>query len=147
MGIFIGLGTLGYSLGPIVSAGITQFLGLGKMPFMAIPGIIVAGLMFVFVPKISSITNQKTHYEFITAFKDILSNRRLNILNIIAMLKTLVTTSSAILLPFLWKNTGYEPFNIGAALFGFSFAAGIGSFISRSVEAKVGAKKVLYFSV
>ena len=54
MGIFIGLGTLGYSLGPIVSAGVTQFLGLGKMPFLAIPGIIVAGLMFFFVPKISS---------------------------------------------------------------------------------------------
>ena len=42
---------------------------------------------------------------------------------------------------------GYEPFKIGVALFGFSFAAGIGSFISRSVEARVGAKSVLYFSM
>lgn len=147
MGIFIGLGTLGYSCGPIVSAAVTQFLGLAKMPFLAIPGLLVASLMFLFVPKISHIKALKTHNDFIKAFKDILSNRRLNILNIIAMLKTLVTTSSAILLPFLWKNMGYEPFKIGMALFAFSFAAGIGSFISRTVENKVGSKAVLYFSM
>lgn len=147
MGIFIGLGTLGYSLGPIVSAGVTQFWGLDKMPFLAIPGIIVASLMFLFVPKLSGNQSLKTHHDFLATFKDILSNRRLNILNIIAMLKTLVTTSSAILLPFLWKNMGYEPFKIGIALFAFSFAAGIGSFISRTVENKLGARTVLAFSM
>ena len=147
MGIFIGLGTLGYSLGPIVSAGVTQFWGLDKMPLLAIPGLFVASLMFLFVPKISTIAALKTHNDFIKTFKDILSNRRLNILNVIAMLKTLVTTSSAILLPFLWKNMGYEPFKIGIALFAFSFAAGMGSFISRTVESRVGSKAVLYFSM
>jgi len=147
MGIFIGLGTLGYSLGPIVSAGVTQFLGLEKMPFLAIPGILCAALMFCFVPRISGTAAQKTHNDFVKTFKDILSNRRLNLLNLIAMLKTLVTTSSAILLPFLWKNMGYQPFQIGTALFAFSFAAGIGSFISRTVESKVGSKNVLYFSM
>lgn len=147
MGIFIGLGTLGYSFGPIVSAAVAQFVGLHSMPFLAIPGIIVAGLMFYFVPKISSGENAKKHSDFIQAFKEIFSNRRLNILNIIAILKTLVTTSSSILLPFLWRNMGYKPFKIGVALFAFSFAAGIGSFISKNVENKLGAKFVLAFSM
>lgn len=147
MGIFIGLGTLGYSCGPIVSAYVTQFLGLNSMPFLSVLGVIWALLMFNFVPKISNTQTLKTHNEFLTAFKDILTNKKLNILNVIAMLKTLVTTSSAILLPFLWKNMGYKPFHIGVALFAFSFAAGIGSFISRSVENKVGAKNVFYFSM
>lgn len=147
MGIFIGLGTLGYSFGPIVSAAVAQFIGLHSMPFLAIPGIIVAGLMFYFVPKISSGENAKKHSDFIQAFKEIFSNRRLNILNIIAILKTLVTTSSSILLPFLWRNMGYKPFKIGVALFAFSFAAGIGSFISKNVENKLGAKFVLAFSM
>lgn len=147
MGIFIGLGTLGYSFGPIVSAAVAQFVGLHSMPFLAIPGIIVAGLMFYFVPKISSGENAKRHSDFIQAFKEIFSNRKLNILNIIAILKTLVTTSSSILLPFLWRNMGYKPFKIGVALFAFSFAAGIGSFISKNVENKLGAKFVLAFSM
>lgn len=147
MGIFIGLGTLGYSFGPIISAAVAQFVGLHSMPFLAIPGIVVAGLMFYFVPKISSGENVKKHSDFINAFKEIFSNRRLNILNIIAILKTLVTTSSSILLPFLWRNMGYKPFKIGVALFAFSFAAGIGSFISKNVENKLGAKFVLAFSM
>lgn len=147
MGIFIGLGTLGYSFGPIVSAAVAQFVGLHSMPFLAIPGIVVAGLMFYFVPKISSGENTKKHTDFINTFKEIFSNRRLNILNIIAILKTLVTTSSSILLPFLWRNMGYKPFKIGVALFAFSFAAGIGSFISKNVENKLGAKFVLAFSM
>ena len=147
MGIFIGLGTLGYSLGPIVSAAVAQFIGLHSMPFLAIPGLMVASLMFCFVPKISSNAETKTHNDFIQTFTDIFSNRRLNILNIIAILKTLVTTSTSILLPFLWRNMGYKPFKIGIALFAFSFAAGIGSFISRTVENKAGARAVLAFSM
>lgn len=147
MGIFIGLGTLGYSLGPIVSAAVAQFIGLHSMPFLAIPGLMGASLMFCFVPKISSNAETKTHNDFIQTFKDIFSNRRLNILNIIAILKTLVTTSTSILLPFLWRNMGYKPFKIGIALFAFSFAAGIGSFISRTVENKAGARAVLAFSM
>ena len=147
MGIFIGLGTLGYSLGPIVSAAVAQFIGLHSMPFLAIPGLLVASLMFCFVPKISSNAEIKTHNDFVKTFKDIFSNRRLNILNIIAILKTLVTTSTSILLPFLWRNMGYKPFKIGIALFAFSFAAGIGSFISRAVENKAGARAVLAFSM
>ncbi len=147
MGIFIGLGTLGYSFGPIVSAYVTQYLGLDNVRFLSILGIFWVFLMFNFVPKISYSSSIKTHSHFIQAFKDILTNKRLNILNIIAMLKTLVTTSSSILLPFLWKSMGYKPFYIGAALFAFSFAAGIGSFISRNVENKIGAKNVFYFSM
>lgn len=71
MGIFIGLGTLGYSLGPIVSAAVAQFIGLHSMPFLAIPGLMVASLMFCFVPKISSNAETKTHNDFIQTFKDI----------------------------------------------------------------------------
>lgn len=147
MGIFIGLGTLGYSIGPILSAAVAQFVGLHSMPFLAIPGILVASLMFFFVPKISSSAEAKTHNDFIETFKTIFSNRRLNLLNIIAILKTLVTTSVSILLPFLWRNMGYKPFKIGVALFAFSFLAGIGSFVSRSVEKKFGARTVLAFSM
>ncbi len=147
MGIFMGCGTLGFALGPIVSSGITQFWGLSKMPFLAVLGVFIALIMFLFVPKISHISANKSHKDFIETFKSILTNRKLNLLNVIAMLKTLVTTSSCILLPFLWKDMGYNPFYIGFALFAFNFAGGIGSFISRKFEAKVGTQNVFYFSM
>ena len=148
MGIFMGLGTVGFALGPIISAAVTQYLGLNKIPFLAILGIVVALSMFLFIPKLKPDEKKiKTHSDFLYTFRAILTNRKLNLLNIIAILKSLVTTSSCILLPFLWKDMGYSAFYIGFALFAFNFAAGIGAFLSRRFENKVGTKNVFYFSM
>lgn len=147
MAIFIAMGTLGYSLGPVVSSGITQFLGMGKMPLMSVVGIIWAILMFGFVPKISYIDNFSEKLDFKSAFKKILTNRKLNILNVVAMLKTMVQSSCFILLPFLWKDFGHQPVYIGVALFLFIFAGGIASFVSPFVEKRVGGQNVFYISM
>lgn len=147
MGIFIAMGTFGYSLGPIVSAFVTQFSGLHNIPYLAVFGVVWALFMFKFVPKISDKSIQKTHSQFIEAFREIFSNYKLKLLILISILKSLITTSTAILLPFLWRDMGYLPFTIGTALFAFSFMSGIGSFISRDIEKRAGAMKVFYFSM
>ena len=147
MGTFIAMGTFGYSLGPVVSAFVTQFTGLSNMPYLCLMGVVWALCMFYFVPKISDKKVERTHSEFVKAFKDIFSNYRLKLLIIISILKSLITTSTSILLPFLWRDMGYLPFKIGAALFAFSFMSGVGSFISRDIEKHIGAKKVFYFSM
>jgi len=147
MGYFIGMGTLGFAFGPIVSAGVTQFLGLDKIPVLSLFGIIWALLMFKFVPKISDKLEQIEHKNFTETFSSIIKNSRLRLLISISILKTLVTTSCTILLPFLWKGIGKTPFYIGFALFAFTFAGGIGSLISRKIEQKLGTTNVFYISL
>lgn len=147
MGIFIACGTLGYSMGPLFSSGIAQYFGLDKMPYLSLLGICWAVLMFNMVPKFSDDKTQKSNIDFVKALKDILSNRKLNILNIIAMLKSLMTTSCSILLPFLWKAQGYSKFQIGTALFFFIFLGGIASLLSPKFEHKIGTANVFYFSM
>lgn len=148
MGIFIAMGTLGFSLGPLVSSAIAQYLGLSQMPLMAIIGVFWALLMFSMVPKFSNDTNIRLpQINLKQAFIDILSNHKLNILNIIALLKSLMTTSCSILMPFLWKSMGYSKFQIGAALFSFLFLGGISSFLSPKLEHKIGTKNVFYISM
>lgn len=147
MAVFVAMGTLGYSMGPVVSSAITQFLGIPKMPLMTFLGIVWALIMFSFVPKLSLSETVIKKIDFKTAFKRILTNRRLNILNVIAMLKTMIMSACFILLPFLWKNMGYKPFYIGMALFMFIFAGGIGSLISGYIEKKIGAANVFYISM
>lgn len=147
MAVFVAMGTLGYSCGPIVSSAITQFLGMPKMPLMTVVGCVWALLMFCFVPKLSNIEQIKDKIDFKTAFKRILSNRKLNILNLIAMMKTMISSACFILLPFLWKNMGYRPFYIGMALFAFIFAGGIGSLVSSNIEKKIGSANVFYISM
>ena len=145
IGIFIGLGTLGYSVGPLLSSGVAQYLGLEKMPVLSLMGLIWVCLMFRCIPK--TVGAGRPHYELKQAFVKILSNRKLNILNVIAMLKSLIGTSCFILLPFLWKSMGYSPFYIGLALFVFIFVGGLGSILSDKFEKLVGTKNVFYFSM
>lgn len=145
--IFMAMGTLGYSVGPIMSGGITQVLGMEKIPCLTVIGIFWAFVMFKCVPKISAIEKAPEKIRFREAFKKILTNQKLNILNIIAMLKTMVQSSCFILLPFLWKNLGHRPIYIGVALFLFIFAGGIGSLVSSKAEKLIGTKNVFYLSM
>ena len=147
MGIFIAMGTLGYSMGPLLSSTIAQYFGLDKMPTLALLGVIWASLMFLCVPKFSHIETQTARIQLKQAFVDILSNRKLNILNIIAMLKSLITTSCSILLPFLWKAQGYSKLQIGLAMFCFLLLGGIASLISPKLEKKLGTANVFYISM
>lgn len=146
MGIFISLGSFGFALGPLLAAFIAQTAGLEKIVFTSVFGLTLAALMFLFVPKLSN-SAPPPHKDFIKSFQNILSNNQMKLLILIAMMKSLVTNSTCILLPFLWKSMNYSPFYIGFALFLFVFAGAIGSFLSPHVEKRVGSKSVIYFSM
>ncbi len=147
MGTFISLGSLGFAFGPLIAALITQVLGLGVISYTSVLGLSLASMMFLFVPKLSVTEQKPEHKEFIKTFKDVFTNGQMNLLMIIAMMKSLITNSCSILLPFLWKGMGYTPFYIGSALFLFVFAGSIGSFLSPKAEKIFGSKAVIYFSM
>ena len=147
MGIFISMGSLGFALGPLIAAYITQNIGLEKMYVTSGFGLILALLMFQFVPKLSMTEKKPEQKPFTSSFKEILSNRQINYLMLISMMKSLVTNSCCILLPFLWKSMDYSAFYIGVALFLFVFAGSIGSFLSPYAEKIFGSKPIIYLSM
>lgn len=147
MGFFISMGSFGFALGPLVVAFIMQYAGLDKIWYLSFLGLSVALCMFLFVPKLSLASKKTEHKKFFSSFKEILSNKQIDLLMIIAMMKSLVTNSFCILLPFLWKSMGYSAFYIGVALFLFVFAGSLGSFASPKIEKLVGSKPIIYFSM
>lgn len=147
MGIFMSMGSLGFAFGPLMATWITQFLGLDVVSYTSLFGLALAFMMFIFVPKLSRIEKQPEHKDFIISFKEILGCRQMNYLMLVAMMKSLITSSSCILLPFLWKSMGYSPIYIGFALFLFVFAGALGSFLSPKAEIIFGSKPVVYFSM
>lgn len=147
MAIFISAGSLGFALGPIVSGLITEHLGLGIMPYSSILGVGFALLVFKFVPKISLIDKKPEHKEVLTSLKTVLSNRTIQILIPISIMKSVITNSNCILLPFLWKAMGYSAGHIGIALFLFVLSGAIGSLVSPKLEKIVGTKNIFYVSM
>lgn len=147
MGTFISVGSLGFACGPLIAALITQVFGLGMVSWTSVFGLSIAFTMFLFLPKLSSIQKEPEHKDFVKTFKEILTCSQMDLLILIAMMKSLVTNSCSILLPFLWKGMGYTPFYIGSAIFLFVFAGAIGSFLSPKAEKIFGSKSVIYFSM
>ena len=147
MGIFLSLGSIGYAFGPMISASVTQYFGLVNMPFTSIPGVLLALLMFACVPKISNIDKKPEKRNIVEVFKAILSNVQIKILILIAIMKAVISSSCAILLPFLWKDYGHSAFYIGTALFAFMLAGGIGSLVSPKFEKWLGTKQIIYVSM
>ena len=147
MGIFVSMGSLGFAFGPLIAAFITQVASLDKIFFTSFFGITLALLMFIFIPKLSCDKRTVISKDFIQSFKEISANKQMKYLMLVSMLKTLVTNSSCVLLPFLWKTMGYTPFYIGFALFLFVFAGSIASFLSPKIESKLGSKSIIYLSM
>ena len=147
MGVFMSLGSLGFAFGPLLAALITQVLGLGMISYTSILGLFLAALMFLCIPKLSAQGTVPHHKEFFKSFREIFTNSQMNFLMLVSMMKSLITNSTCILLPFLWKDMGYPPFYIGFALFLFVFAGAIGSLVSPQIEKRLGSKAVIYFSM
>ena len=147
MSIFIAAGTIGYSIGPIISSTITQFFGITKMPFAATWGIIFALLGFLCVPKISNHPAPQNTTSFKTALWDIFKNKTVRILIMVSALKSLVTSSFSVLLPFYWKELGYSAFQIGIAVFLFLTVGALGTYLSSKYEKLIGYKNVFYTSL
>ncbi len=147
MGFYIAMGTLGFSIAPLISSGITDIFGLEKLPFASVVGIITALAMFLFVPKLSLYELSSNDSSFLKAFKDIIKNKDMVILIMISVLKSLVVSSFTLTLPFLWKQNGFRPSQIGMILFVFLVFGAAGTYMSAFIENRFGIKKVFYLSM
>lgn len=147
MGLFLSLGSIGYAFGPFIAASITQYFSLEKIGYTSIVGVILAFLMFACVPKISNIDKKPEKKNIVEVFSAIFSNTQIKILILISIMKALISSSCAILLPFLWKDYGHDAFYIGTALFAFMLAGGIGSLVSPKFEKWLGTKEIIYVSM
>jgi FSR family fosmidomycin resistance protein-like MFS transporter len=147
MSIFIAAGTVGYSLGPVVSSGIIQCFGLEKLYMAAVFGILFAFSVFLFVPKVAEANFVKNEQSFKKSLSEILKNSTMRLLIMVSSLKSLVTSSFCVLMPFWWKNAGYKAFEIGIAMFFFLTVGAAATYLSTYLEKFTGYKKVFYISL
>lgn len=148
MALFIAAGTLGFSLGPLISSSVVHHFSLEALPYTSFVGVIMAVCVYLFVPKLSNLsTVERSRGSFLEATKVIWGNKILLILIMISILKSLTVQSYCIFLPFLWKGMGYDVSQIGFALFAFSFLGGIATYFSSRLEKKIGTKRVFYISM
>ena len=144
--IFIAMGTLGFALGPAISSSISAKCGVENLVFASVFGILFSFLLLFIVPKVEKVQPQKHDMSLFRALKEVFSNRTMFILIVASTVKSFISSTFLILLPFYWKNMGWAVSKIGFILFLFMMFGALGILTSPHLEKKIGVKKTFYLS-
>ena len=145
MGIFLGLGTIGYALGPYLSTYLVGNFGESSLLYTSIPGLLSAIFMYFFVPKKpSSDCYNKENFFFI--MKEILKNKVCMFLMFISVIKSALSISFGTYIPFLLKTKGFSLEITGLIVTLFFISGGLATIFSSKIEKKIGTKGVIIVS-
>ncbi len=145
VGIFLALGTIGYSIGPYVSTYIIQVLGDDKYVYLTFIGVICALVLLFFVPK-TELKPKNISSDFKGAIKEIVSNKICLFLILVTVVKSALIMSFGTYMPFLFKKFGFEITNIGLLMSAFFIISGISMFFSGILEKKLKLKGMIALS-
>lgn len=145
MGIFLGLGTIGYAIGPYISTSIFNRFGENAFLNLSLIGVVTAIFIYFFVPKkpIKEIENKGNFFKIML---EILKNKTCMFLAFISTVKSAVSISFGTYIPFLLKNQGFSLNEIGIIVTLFFISGGLATIFSSKIENKIGAKGVIILS-
>ena len=145
MGIFLGLGTIGYALGPYLSTFLVDNFGENSLLYTSILGLLSAVFMYFFVPKKpSSDCYNKENFFFI--MKEILKNKVCMFLMFISVIKSALSISFGTYIPFLLKKQGFSLEITGLIVTLFFISGGLATIFSSKIEKKIGTRGVIVLS-
>ena len=145
MGIFLGLGTIGYAIGPYLSTYLVDNFGENSLLYTSILGLLSAIFMYFFVPKKpSSDCYNKENFFFI--MKEILKNKVCMFLMFISVIKSALSISFGTYIPFLLKNQGFSLEITVLIVTLFFISGGLATMFSSKLERKIGTRGVIIVS-
>ncbi len=146
MGLFMGLGTIGYSLGPIISSNLVDKFGNHALLYITLIGLMTAFILYFEVPKIPKEAINNSGESFFVVMKDIIKNKTVMILVLIAIVKSGVSISFGTYIPFILKDYGFSLKDIGLIVTIYYALSGISMITSAKLEEKVGATNLIRIS-
>lgn len=145
MGFFLGLGTIGYAIGPYISTYTVEKFGENSLLYLSLLGLISAIFIYFFVPKMPKKEIAKNE-NFFLIMKEIFKNKTCIYLTIISTIKSAVSISFGTYIPFLLKEKGFSLEQIGLIVTLFFISGGLATIFSSKIENKIGANGVIALS-
>ena len=143
MGIFLGAGTIGYAIAPMVSSSIVEYLGINWVFLFSFVGLVSIVLLYMTVPKIptESVTKDKT--PFLPIMKKIFSSKKMINLTYISVVKSFVSMSCATYFPFILARHGFSLSQTGLIITLFFANAGVATMLSSKIEKIMGVRNLI----
>jgi len=146
MGAFMGLGTIGYALGPVMSSSLVEHFGPYSLSYVTILGVSTALILYFQVPKIPAAAVVKVKENFFNIMKEILKKKTYLSLVWIAIVKSGMSISFGTFVPFILKDRGFSLGQIGIIVTLFFILSGISMMTSSGIEKKIGAENIIRLS-
>jgi len=145
MGVFLGLGTIGYAIGPYIATYTMENYGENIFLYLGLIGIIASIFMYYFVPKMPS-KEACENGNFFKIMKEILKNKTCMFLTFVSVVKSAVSISFGTYIPFLLSKQGFTLNETGLIVTLFFISGGLATIYSSKIENKVGANGVVVIS-
>jgi FSR family fosmidomycin resistance protein-like MFS transporter len=143
MAIHITGGSIGYSLGPMVFAPYVDHFGLGRTPWLAIPGLLLLGLVLAGMPPTKPFGRHgQNGFQQLRPFA-----RPLFLLYSIVVLRTLTAMGFATFMPVMLTRRGWSVGMAGVAVSLYLLAGSVGGFLGGPLSDRFGAKRVIAVSL
>jgi FSR family fosmidomycin resistance protein-like MFS transporter len=139
-------GTLGFTIGPLVCSGYVTLMGMHRLPFLTLFGVLVFAVLFVMIPA----SNGSGH-----AQKDFFGSLRKSIGKVwkpivliwsIACSRALVEQALLTFIPVLTAAEGHSLMSVGSILSLFTVGGSVSALVCGHLADRIGFKPIYYFS-
>ena len=145
MGIFLGLGTIGYAIGPYIATFLVENFGQNALLYMIIPGILSSIFIYFFVPKMPP-KDCYIQENFFFIMKEVMKNKTCMFLMFVSVIKSAVSISFGTYIPFLLKTNGFNLSQTGIIVTLFFISGGLATIVSSRIEKYINANGVVVLS-
>jgi len=144
MSLFILGGNIGFALMPLLVVPLVYTFGLSATPVLAIPGIVVAILLYMHTPEVT-LNHRPATVSFINTAR-IQLKPFLSLLGTVAF-RSLSFFGLVTFLPILLDQRGFSPLTSGAVLSVLAFSGAFGGLLGGFVSDNLGRKPVIVTSL
>ncbi|MBT5877419.1 MAG: MFS transporter [Candidatus Latescibacteria bacterium] len=143
--LFIGGGTLGLAVSPLVSTWYVDRFGIESLIWLAVPTVFAVILMARSLPITNPSPRIVTVAQLFEQFRPHLS--AMIILTVVVIIRTLAGIGFTMFLPVLMAERGYSLLSGGAILTMFSSAGVLGGLLGGVISDRIGRARVIWITV
>ncbi len=139
-------GTLGFTIGPLVCSGYVTLMGMHRLPFLTLFGVLVFAVLFIMIP--ASNGSGHAQKDFLGSLKESIGGvwKPIVLIWSIACSRGFVEQSLLTFIPVLTAAEGHSLMSVGSILSLFTVGGSVSALVCGHLADRIGFKPIYFFS-
>ena len=139
-------GTTAYTLGPLAFAGYVTLLGLHRLPYITLLGLLSFVILFLLIPNSDASSHKKS--DLIDSLRESMGDvwKPIALIWLIAVFRAFVEHALLTFIPVLAASEGYSLVSVGGIISLFTVGGSISAVICGHLADRIGFRLIYFFS-